>query len=264
MKKLLLFFLVGVAILCTNAYAQENPYAITTKVIKNEQTIKLLQKQQADLYLKLEDLLVKYGEIKGQLDDLKHRIDLLNNQLNQLLLKKPLTTNQPSVEIPENQTPPSMPLPPNKPAVNKQPAANLKPTLPKPQLQPQQKQQLKPDKVAFYNALKLFKQKQYDKAIEAFKSFQQKFKDSKLIGDAYFYLGECYFAKKQYDRAIINYDYLVNTYPHNKWVKTALFKEGVSFIKMGDKIDGRYLLKKVIQQYPSSTEAQKAKKILGG
>ncbi|WP_022669970.1 tol-pal system protein YbgF [Hippea alviniae] len=239
------------------AKAQENPYALQTQVIQNQQQLKLLQQQQAQLFLKIDNLLVKYGEIKGELDSLNHRLDILQQQINQLLQQQKLRPiAKPTSSIPQAESSPVVPKI-EKPAPSQKPTNNVAPQQPKVQPVPA-------DKKAFDIALNLYKQKKYTQAIEAFKNFMNKYKDSPLKADAIFYTAECYYNKGEYDKAIINYDYFSNTYPNNPKVAEAILKEGISFIKMGDKVDGNYLLQKVIKKYPNTKEAARAKKILKG
>jgi peptidoglycan hydrolase CwlO-like protein len=75
MKKVLIVLVVLLSFSCS-AFAQENPYSSQLEQIsKNTQDIKTLQSNQASLYLKIEDLLVKYGELKGRIDDLARKIE---------------------------------------------------------------------------------------------------------------------------------------------------------------------------------------------
>ncbi len=273
MKRLLVVFLTLV-FYCSIAYAQENPYALETKVIQNQQQLKLLQQQQAQLYLKIESLLVKYGEIKGEIDDIRHRLDSIQNQINQILLRSASVPAPPPKTNPAEATPkqPVSPTPtltppaktqgmaiPTAPTLKKQVATTNPPKL---EITKPKKPAIPIDKVEFDKALKLFREGKYDRAIAAFKEFKNKYKNSKYIPDAIFYLAESYYNKGEYDKAIINYDYLVNSYQKSNKVPMATYKEGLSFIKMGDKIDGNYLLQKVIKQYPGTKAAQLAKQYL--
>jgi len=45
-------------------------------------------------------------------------------------------------------------------------------------------------------------------------------------------------------------------------VPDALFKQGMAFLALGDKIDAKLLFNKVIKKYPSSLQAEIAKKKL--
>ncbi len=267
MRKLASLFVI-VFFVCFSyaSMAQENPYALETKVIQNQQQLKLLQQQQAQLYLKIDSLLVKYGEIKGELDDIRHRLDAIQNQINEILLR--------NTSIPQ-------PIAPNNPRskaalVEKQPNSQVgnqtiskkivKPTHIQNQITTAQPKKPKPsvpkDEISFDKALSLFKSKRYNDAILAFKEFKNRYKTSRFIPDSIFYIAESYYAKGEYDKAIINYDYLVNTYQTSNKVPMATYKEGLAFIKMGDRIDGNYLLQKVLKQYPNSEAAKLARKYL--
>ncbi len=272
--------------------AQENPYAIETKVIKNEQAIQTLRQQQANLYLKMEDLLVKYGELLGKIQDMSHRLDAIEARLNSLASqsggpqKFNSVTNNTPYSNSLNQTnsgniPPANKLPVMTKSKNNNSANQVgnriqkKTTLPNKnpithtktaakQLQniKQQKPTVANDVKAYLAAKKLYDAKRYRAAINAFNNFKREFKGSRYLPDAIFYLAQSHFNLGEYDKAIISYDYLINTYPKSNKVPTALLKEGISFIKLGDTIDGKYLLKKTISSYPHSKEAQTAKKYL--
>ncbi len=275
--------------------AQENPYAIETKVIKNEQAIQTLRQQQANLYLKMEDLLVKYGELLGKIQDITHRLDAVEARLNSLASNSGSRVNA-RAAIP--QTNPYSNASSNQTYRNNIPPANTLPAMPKKQVNsnvaqniqkpsnanimpknknissaqktvanlPKPAQKQKPvvlsDKQIYLAAKKLYDTKRYRAAINAFENFKRKYKKSKYLPNAIFYLAQSHFNIGEYDKAIISYDYLINTYPKSSKVPAALLKEGISFIKLGDNIDGKYLLKKTISSYPNSKEAQTAKKYL--
>ncbi len=270
--------------------AQENPYAIETKVIKNEQAIQSLRQQQANLYLKMEDLLVKYGELLGKIQDISHRLDAIEARLNSLASKSGTmqTMNKQPVQLnpytTHSNTTTNMQMPKQKqnnmntmatqqknlPATSNKAstsiARNQQQKQKLAQLPKQMTQQKKPvipnDKIAYASAKKLYNAKHYRAAIEAFTSFKRQYKNSKYLPDAIFYLAQSHFNMGEYDKAIISYDYLINTYPKNSNIPTALLREGISFIKLGDNIDGKYLLTKTINSYPSSKEATIAKRYL--
>ncbi len=266
MKKIVSVVIV-LLFLVMNSYAQENPYALETKVIQNQQQLKLLQQQQAQLYLKIDSLLVRYGEIKGEIDDIKHRLDSIQNQINQLLLRNASVPSPPS-SAEKLQKTQSIVSNVNRKSVQGKPVVKQPVTPATPQVSstsmPQKppKPSIPEDQKAFDKALKLFKDGNYDAAIVAFKEFKDKYKSSKFIPDSIFYIAESYYNKGEYDKAIINYDYLVNTYQKSDKVPMATFKESLSFIKMGDRIDGDYLLQKVIKQYPKTKAAQLARNYL--
>ncbi len=284
MKKTIYIAIILLISAVGSSYAQENPYAAQTTIIKNEQSIANLRQQQANLYLKIENLLVKYGELKGRLDDITRRLEAIEARLNSGAYANnkpthPIVIQKPKAEIKKEKPKLTQPLPQPQLAQKQKPAAeptekqnspqqaqaNIQPLVVndhQKQKQGVRKQPQKTDKEIFDEAKRLYDKKLFSEAIKMFNMLKDQYKDSQYVPDAIFLIAESYFNKKVYDKAIINYDYLINTYPKNKNVPRAVLKEGISFINLGDNIDGKYLLKKVIADYPQSKEAKDAKKYL--
>ncbi len=244
-------------------YAQpqsQNPYSLDMKVYQNTQAINDLRSREAQLYLKLENLLVKYGEIKGQLEELSRRLTILEEKLNQTAPTVPMES-LPSSPNKAKQQSSKKPQKINinralahiKSNIEKQQALTKKHKTPKKRLQT-----LPPDELAYKEAKKVYDSGKYNEAIKLFKEFKKKFPKSAYVPNAIFYIAQSYYKKGEFDKAIINYDYLINTYPNSNKTPDATLKEGISFIKLGDVVDGKYLLEKVIQQYPNSPQAQAA------
>jgi tol-pal system protein YbgF len=243
MKKVLIVLVVLLSFSCS-AFAQENPYSSQLEQIsKNTQDIKTLQSNQASLYLKIEDLLVKYGELKGRIDDLARKIESIQ------------TSSGASPEIKEKVDKLEAEVNALKQQVSSQ---SLSSTHSEPQASTQASP-VSPEEADFKKAKALFDAKEYNQAIKAFSAFQKTYKNSKLNDQAVFYIADSYYNLKIYDKAIINFDQLVNTYPKSKFASLAMLKEGLSFINLGDKIDGRFLLEKVVKTYTNSQEAKQAK-----
>jgi len=247
MKKVLIVLVVLVSFSCS-AFAQENPYSSQLEQIsKNTQDIKTLQSNQASLYLKIEDLLVKYGELKGRIDDLARKLESIQ------------TSNGTSPEIVAKINKLEADLNALKQQV---PSQSLLPTQVSTSKASPQASPLSPEEADFKKAKALFDAKEYNQAIKAFSTFQKTYKNSKLNDQVLFYIADSYYNLKIYDKAIINFDQIVNTYPKSRFASLAMLKEGLSFIYLGDKIDGRFLLEKVIKVYPNTQEAKQAKAYL--
>ena len=241
--------------------AAENPYALDTKVYKNEEAISNLQKQQADLYLKIDNLLVKYGEIKGRLEDIVNRINRLQSSIDRISGNNKGNPNTPQgvqagIEYNQNaQNAKTETYKENHPqqTISLKKGASLKEAIP---------EQMVSDESAYMSAKKIYDNGDYSKAIEAFSEFKDKYSKSKYVPNAIFYIAQSYYKMKIFDKAIINYDYLINTYPKSNKAVDATLKEGISFIKIGDATDGKYILNKVLEQYPKSPQAQMAREYL--
>ena len=112
----------------------------------------------------------------------------------------------------------------------------------------------------FYNqAYSLFTLGKYEDAKNKFEEFIKKFPNSKLIPNAYYWLGECYFKLKNYEKAIINYDEIINKYPKSSKVPAALLKEGIAFMRIGENDGAKIIFLKILQDYPHSPQAKYAK-----
>jgi len=51
-------------------------------------------------------------------------------------------------------------------------------------------------------------------------------------------------------------------YPEGEKIPTAIFKQALAFLELGDKANAKNLLKRVAEKYPDSEQARLAKKKL--
>ena len=103
--------------------------------------------------------------------------------------------------------------------------------------------------------------KDYKGALARFKDFLKKYPKSKLAGNAQYWIGECHYALKEFDQAILEFD-AVRKYPQSEKVPAALLKQGFAFAELGEKVNARLILQEVIEKYPQSPEAVRAKQRL--
>jgi len=101
-----------------------------------------------------------------------------------------------------------------------------------------------------------------DGARRKFEAFLKQFPTSELSDNAQFWIGETYFLKKDYEKAILEYEKVIAKYPEGDKVSSAMLKQGLAFLELGDKTNGRSLLKRVMDRYPQSEQADIAKKKL--
>jgi tol-pal system protein YbgF len=191
--------------------------------------------QQLTAKVENNDLLIRRSLERdtGEQDALKATIAGLNERITKLEEQLAQLKSQPA--SPPTGTEPSRPT--EKPSEKPAPAA---------------------DETLYNSSLNLFKEGKYDKAIEGFKNFLQKYADSELADNAQFWLGECHMATKQYEQAILAYQKVIKDYPDGNKVPNAIFRQAAAFTEINDKISAKLLLKKVIKNYPDSPEAKKA------
>ncbi len=97
-----------------------------------------------------------------------------------------------------------------------------------------------------------------------FQDYLKRFPKSANADSAQFWVGEVFYRQKWYEKAILEYQKVIENYPKGNKIQAALLKQGFSFFNLGDKSNGRLILKELINKYPSSNEAKIAKQKLEG
>lgn len=114
----------------------------------------------------------------------------------------------------------------------------------------------------YEEAWRLMERKDYRSAIARFKDFLRKYSSSEFGDNAQYWVGECYYALREFDQAILEFDAVRRKYPKGEKVPAALLKQGFAFAELGDKVDARLILQELVDRYPQSQEAAKAKQKL--
>ena len=108
-------------------------------------------------------------------------------------------------------------------------------------------------------AFQLFRGGQFEAARTEFSNYLKRYPDTELADNSQFWLGECYYAEKKYGEAIAAYEKTIKKYPKSDKVSSAMLKQGMAFLQLGDNTAGKILLKKVVKTYPNSNQAKIAK-----
>lgn len=99
----------------------------------------------------------------------------------------------------------------------------------------------------------------YRLAISRFKEFLKKHPKSNLADNAQYWIGESHYGQREFDQAIIEFDAVRRRYPQGEKVPAALLKQGYAFAELGEKVNARLLLQEVMEKFPETPEAAKAK-----
>ena len=114
-------------------------------------------------------------------------------------------------------------------------------------------------KLAYRDAYQLVKDKQFERAVDALHAYIEKYPEGELTGNAYYWLGEVYLVLPQLKQAQQSFDIVVKTFPGHRKVADAMFKLAVAYDRLQDPANSEKYLKKVQQQFPSSTASKLAK-----
>ena len=114
----------------------------------------------------------------------------------------------------------------------------------------------------YKDAYETFQKGDLEGARRKFEAFLKQYPNTELSDNAQFWIGETYYLKKDFEKAILEYEKAIVKYPEGDKIPAALFKQALAFQELGDKTNTRNLLKRVIERYPQSDQAEMAKKKL--
>ncbi|XVN41603.1 MAG: tol-pal system protein YbgF [Rickettsia endosymbiont of Argas persicus] len=108
------------------------------------------------------------------------------------------------------------------------------------------------DKQAYDLALASYKDNKLDEAKNKFKNFIQKYPNSTLISNAYFWYGECFFKQKDYNTAAINYLKGYKESPKGAKSSDSLLKLALSLGELKKTTEACNMLAKFDKEFPNN------------
>jgi tol-pal system protein YbgF len=99
-------------------------------------------------------------------------------------------------------------------------------------------------------------------AREQFTKFLEQNSNHELAANAHYWIGETHYSEKNYEPAILSYQEVIKNYPGKEKVVAAMLKQAMAFNAIKDGKSARFVLKKLIEGFPKSEEAKKAKEML--
>ena len=95
-------------------------------------------------------------------------------------------------------------------------------------------------------------------------TFLKRYPKDDLAVNAAYWIGETYYAEKAYEQSILKFEEVIETYGEHPKVASAMLKQALAFEASGDKATAELLLQKLINRFPLSVAAEKAKQKLKG
>jgi len=114
----------------------------------------------------------------------------------------------------------------------------------------------------YKDAYETFQKGDLDGGRRKFEAFLKQYPNMELSDNAQFWIGETHFLKKDFEKAILEYEKVIVKYPEGDKVSSALLKQALAFLELGDKTNARNLLKRVTDRFPQTEQAEIAKKKL--
>lgn len=114
----------------------------------------------------------------------------------------------------------------------------------------------------FDDGVRAFVDQNYDDAIQYFRDYIHSSGQSSHADDAQYWIGESYLRKGLYSNAIKEFNQVVLRYSSGDRSASALLKLAGVFSKIGDDVDARLSLQKLVNRYPGTEEARRASSML--
>jgi tol-pal system protein YbgF len=114
----------------------------------------------------------------------------------------------------------------------------------------------------YRTGLALVQRGEGQKAVQTLRGLVNKNPKSDIVPYAQYWIGEAYFDQGKYNEAILAYNEVLVGWPKSDRVPAALLRQATAFAELGDKIDARLILQKLISEHPASPEAARAKRQL--
>jgi tol-pal system protein YbgF len=217
-----------------------------------------VQRGQADMVLKVDQLGVDLQVLQGKLEELNRLIAQLAIRLDDQTFKTAQTAGRLDA-LEARATAPQTINPPRQPAEGggpEGPFPDKKTVIPG--RSPGQSGGVMPTE-AYNLAYNDYIKGNYDLALVGFQNYIAQFPDTSLSPDAHYWIGQIHYTRKDYRKAIETFDLVVQKYPKSDVVAKSLLQEGLSYLELGDKTRSKTYLKRVVQDYPFSEESKLAK-----
>lgn len=130
------------------------------------------------------------------------------------------------------------------------------------QLLQQKKEESATPEALYMKGLETFKAGSTAAARELFSRFLAQHPRHALAANAQFWIGETHYSEKNYEPAILAYQEVIKTYPESDRLPAAMLKQAMAFRAIDDDKSARFVFKKLIETFPQSEEAKKAKDLL--
>jgi tol-pal system protein YbgF len=111
-------------------------------------------------------------------------------------------------------------------------------------------------------ALGDYQRGKFDLAAQGFRTYLLQAPTGDVADTAQYYLGESLYSAKDYRNAITEFEHLVRDFPQSPQAPSALLKTGYAYYEIKDGVQGRRVLRTLVEKYPTSKEAKLAEERL--
>ncbi len=216
-------------------------------------TVADLQSQQKAQGLEVEQLKPGYRELKISLENTSQKLEKLANEA----AAKPVKAPEPAVEpvpapkvVLEPVVPPVVPVAPPVTVSSHGPTAVAEPG------------KVLEAHEAYQKAFRLYMADKFTESLTAFESFLAAYPQHDYAANAQYWIGESLYSLKNYEWALDAFNKVITTHPKSNKVPDAMLKGAFAQLSMGKGDKARDMLHRLVEAYPRSVAAGKAKERL--
>lgn len=249
----------------SNFMSSTQSMTTTQRLARLEQQINNMQ--QSDTTNKVGTMQSDLQALRGQVDELTHQIQELQNQQKKMYsdLDKRVSQNTTSKmttpasgdigDIDTNtETPSTVPADTIKPKAKTKPISTTTAIKPINTAQPNSAE----EQQIYQTAYGLIKAKKYSAAAKTLQEMLQKYPSGQFAANAHYWLGELYGLMGKNDQAVTEFMTVVNNYPDSPKIADSQLKLGLINAAQFKWTDAKYAFKKVLTNYPGTASARLA------
>lgn len=114
----------------------------------------------------------------------------------------------------------------------------------------------------YLKGLETYKAGDMPAARDLFARFLEQHPGHDLAANAQYWIGETHYGEKSYEPAILAYQEVIKNYPGKEKVVAAMLKQAMAFQAISDTKSAKYVLKKLVEGFPKTEEAKRARELL--
>lgn len=202
------------------------------------------------------------ADMKAGLDELRQQVSVLSERLEASNVQLGRRVGALEAKVSPGASPPPVGSRPGPPGTGQSPLPGS-PTGDSPGAPPAAASPSSPEAKRLYQAaLGDYQRGKFDLAAQGFRAYLEQAPTGDVADTAQYYLGESLYSAKDYSGAITEFERLVRDFPQSPQAPSALLKTGYAYYETRDGVQGRRVLRTLVEKYPSSKEAKLAEERL--
>ncbi len=201
------------------------------------------------LFYELQLLQNEVMKLRGELEELGHRIDELSRQQ---------SAQYTDIDRRLSGLPPSTTVLPENP----QEAETTEGADPASTLQDFVTTQPVTEEDAYRQSFALIEGRQFEQAVGAFDQFLIDYPNGEYTPNAFYWLGELHLRLEDLEKSRQSFVQVLTLFPESRKVPDALYKLGVVYDRLGDQETAEQYLRRILNEHPSTTAAELSKEYL--